>query len=139
MHGADSDTRIVRQQDLEPTLFAERIALFALVNRHPRAASVLSGLAGVAGSAAKRLLETAAAWPSSKRQARATLEFGHRGDQHERLGKLVLEAHPLLRLAMCAQMTPQQQSRFPQLANREFRQLPARNAFAARLVREASR
>ena len=49
------------------------------------------------------------------------------------------EAHPLLKLAMWAQMSPQQQARFPQLANRAFRQLPGRNTFAARLVREASR
>lgn len=139
MSDPDTNTRVVRQDDLAHVELAERIALFAVVTRHARAASVLEGLVKPSAQAARRLLDSASEWSSSKRQARATLEFGHRGDQHERLARVMADAHPLLRLAMCAQMTPQQQARFSHLVNKEFRQLPARNAFAARLVREASR
>lgn len=132
-------TRVVHPAALDDTGLAERIALFAVVNRHPRASKVLDGLIAPASAAARKLVAQALVWPSSKRQARATLEFGPRADQHDRLARLVAEAPPLLRLAMYAQMTPQQQARFPAFANQEFRQLPGRNAFAARLVREATR
>lgn len=139
MADPDTTTRVVRPPDFEDTELAERIALFAIINRHPRASKVLEGLVKPAAEAAARLLGIAMAWPSSKRQGRATLEFGNRPDQHERLSRLIAEAAPALKLALCAQMSPHQQARFPHLANQEFRQVPGRNAFAARLVREATR
>jgi hypothetical protein len=135
----DTDTRIVRPHELAANVLAERIALFALVSRHPRALAVLEGLSRPAASAGTKLLDSAAGWSSSKRQARATLEFGHRGDQHERLAELLTGAYHDLKLAMFAQMTPQQQARFPKLLGLQGRALPARTAFAARLVREACR
>ena len=139
MADPDTTTRVVRPPDFEQTELAERIALFAIVNRHPRASKVLEGMVKPAAEAATKLLGIAMTWPSGKRQGRATLEFGNRPDQHERLARLMAEAAPALKLAMCAQMSPQQQARFPHLAHHEFRQVPGRNAFAARLVREATR
>ncbi len=139
MADPQTTTRVVNPGAFGETELAERIALFAVVNRHPRASKVLDGLVAPASAAARKLVAQALVWPSSKRQARATLEFGPRADQHDRLARLMGEAAPVLRLAMYAQMTPQQQVRFANLANQEFRQLPGRNAFAARLVREATR
>jgi hypothetical protein len=132
-------TRVVRQCELDGEELAERIALFAVVTRSARAATVLDGLVAASAKAGKKLLEKMATWPSGKRQARVTLEFGLRGDQHQRLAALVAEAQPVLRLALCAQMTPHQQARFPNLLKHEFRQVPGRNTFAGRLVREATR
>jgi hypothetical protein len=133
----DAKTTVDRKC-IDPEL-AGRIALFAVVSKNDRAAAVLEGLSRAQCAAAQKVLAEAATWSSATRQARVTLEFGSRGDQHERLASIVSEAPPLLRLAMCAQMSPQQQARFPKLANIEFRRLPGRDAFAARLVREASR
>lgn len=138
MNDPDTRTRVMRPHHPEVEL-AERIALFAVINRYGRAGAVLEGLAGSGAAAAKRLTEAATAWSSAKRQARATLEFGQRGDQHERLAALINEAPPLLRQAMHGQMTPHQQARFAHLARRDARPSPARTAFAARLVREACR
>ena len=138
MKDADTTTRVVAPPG-DDTELAERIALFALVQRHPRASKVLEGLTGPAAVAATKFVASALTWPSSKRQGRATLEFGNRGDHHERLTQLVAEAPPPLRLALFAQMTPQQQARFPHLGGQELRQVPGRNALAARLVREATR
>ena len=139
MVDGDTTTRVVAPTGHEETELAERIALFAVVHRHPRASKVLEGLTKASAEAALKLVATAIAWPSSKRQGRATLEFGNRGDHTERLSGLMAEAPPPLRLALFAQLTPQQQARFPNLAGNESRHLPGRSAFAARLVREATR
>ena len=138
MPDGDTTTRVM-QAPVDDFDLAERIALFAVVTRHPRATAVLDGLVKPAADAAKKLIEGAAAWPSGKRQARATLEFGPRSDQHERLARIIGQAQPLLRLAMGAQLSPQHQARFPHLLNRDLEKLPGRDAFAARLVREATR
>jgi hypothetical protein len=131
-------TRVVKV-DVEGEELARRIALFALVSKHPRAEAVLAGLGPERSAVALKLLKTATAWPSPKRQARVTLEFGNRADQHERLAAIFAEAPPALRQAMCAHMSPQQQARFPRLASKGLRPAPGRSAFAARLVREATR
>ena len=81
---AEGDTRVMRLSELAPTELAERIALFAVVSRHPRASLVLAGLSASLAPVAQRLLDAAAGWSSSKRQARDALEFGHSGDQQGR-------------------------------------------------------
>lgn len=138
MPAGDTTTRVM-QAPIDDVELAERIALFAVVTRHPRAVSVLEGLVKPAAAAARKLVDGAAAWPSGKRQARASLEFGPRTDQYERLARTIGEAHPLLRLAMGAQLSPQQQARFPHLVKREHELLAGRDTFAARLIREATR
>ena len=139
MPSSDTTTRVVSPTAFDETELAERIALFALVHRHPRVSKVLEGLAAPAADAAKKFVAQAITWPSSKRQGRAALEFGNRADERERLAQVMAEAPGVMRLAMWAQMTPQQQARFPKLANQQFRHLPGRDALAARLIREATR
>ena len=139
MLDADTTTRVVAPPGTAEVELAERIALFAIVNRHPRASKVLEGLTQAAAGAATTLVQTAMSWPSGKRQGRAAVEFGYRPDQHERLAHLMAEASPALKVALCAQMSAAQQARFPHLANQRPRQLAGREAFAGRLVREATR
>jgi len=139
MPPAPPTRRIVQRDEREAGALAERIVMFAVVTRRPRAANVVEGLSKPAAASAKKMLETIASWPSGMRQARVSLDFGLRGDQAERLASVMAEAHPALRLAMYAYMSPQQQARYPRLAAVEFRQIPGRNAWAARLVREATR
>ncbi len=131
-------TRLVAPETPGSAL-AERIAMFAVVTAHPRAASIVEGLVAPSAGAARRLLETFASWPSAKRQARISLEFGQRGDHAERLADIMAEAHADLRAALCAQMNRQQRARYPRLTELGARKIPGRDAFAARLVREASR
>ncbi|MBL8953416.1 MAG: hypothetical protein JNK82_21760 [Myxococcaceae bacterium] len=132
-------TRNLHVGELGDDGLAQRIAMFAVVTGHARAATVIDGLSKDCAAAAKKLFAEISTWPSGKRQGRVSLEFGQRADHLERLGRAMAAAHPALRLAMFAQMTPQQQARYPRLAHVEFRQVPGRNTFAARLVREASR
>lgn len=135
----DNETRLVRRTDDALVEFAERVALFGVVMKHVRIDAVLEGLTKGAAEAARHLVKDSASWPVAKRHARVSLDFGNRADQHDRLQALILESPPLMRLAIAAHMTPQQQARFPHLVGKDYRSLPAREAFAARLVREATR
>jgi hypothetical protein len=119
---------------------AERIALFAVVMNAKQPAAMLEGLAELTRDEALEMLNDAKAWPSSTRQARVSVEFGTRPDQHERLAALVAEASPALRRALYAHMSPQQQARFPHLALKAgTHPPPGMVRLAARLVREATR
>jgi hypothetical protein len=131
-------TRLVRVPERDSSQLAERIALFSLVMNARQPPGLLDGLAELTRSEAQALLQEAKEWPSSKRQARVSLEFGARPDQHERLTAVVAEASPALRRALYAHMSPQQQQRFPHLASGAACP-PGMGSLAARLVREATR
>ena len=120
--------------------FAERIALFAVVMNAKQGPELLEGLADVVRDEACEVLRDVQKCPSSTRQARMSLEFGARADQHERLALLVNEASVGLRSALLAHMTPAQKARFPHLAARKGTgPSPGMDSLAARLVREATR
>lgn len=74
---------------------------------------------------------------SPTRQARLTREFGARHDALARLRQLVVDAPAGLRSAIVEQLPAAQRALFPHLAPKGAP--PAVRAFAARLVREATR
>jgi hypothetical protein len=119
---------------------AERVALFAVVMDAKQPPALLEGLAELTRDEAVKMLNDAKAWTSSTRQARVSVEFGTRPDQHDRLAEVVAEAAPALRRALYAHMSPQQRARFPHLALKGPADPPAGMVrLAARLVREATR
>jgi hypothetical protein len=124
-------TRLIRKPAVDDAL-AMRIALFAVMLRHPRAESVLNGLSLPLRECAKNVLADTA-----NRHARITFELGHRHDQNDRVAQVVAEAPPPLRKALWLHMTPAQQARFPHLAGGSA--TPAMCAFAERLIHEATR
>jgi hypothetical protein len=131
-------TRLLRPPGAEAAEFARRVTLFVLVMNARRPAELAQGFADLTRDDAEQVLREAKEWSSSQRQARISVEFGTRPDQHEALTELVGEASPALRHALHAHMTPTQQARFSHLAG-DAASTPAMGSLAARLVREATR
>lgn len=131
-------TRLLRPPGAEAADLARRVALFVLVMSARRPGALLEGFADLCRDDAEEVLREAKDWTSAERQARISVEFGARADQHELLADLVCEATPELRRALYAHMSPPQQARFPHLRSSQA-STPAMESLAARLVREATR
>jgi hypothetical protein len=133
-----SPNQTVVGDDRRDANFGERVALLAVCLGGAGAVELLTGLADGPKASASVLPRIMRASDSATRQARLTHEFGDRRDALRRLEELILDSPPDLRFAIAMELPKTFQVQFPHLLA-PSETCPARQSFAARLVREAIR
>ncbi len=140
---SDESTRL---KDMAPahgaySRFEERLALFIHSLDRTNAAQLLEGLAPRQAERAGRYLRELGRVASAERQGRLSAEFGARPDAPERLRDLWAEAGSLLRQDIYRLLPPYYRTLFPNYSTHpgtDEEANPARQAFADRLIREAT-
>jgi hypothetical protein len=133
---ASSSKRLARNAPVE---FPERLALYIHAMHREHASALLEALAEEPRARALAYIEELKAIDSAQRQARLTREFGTRSDALDRVAQLLVDAAPPLRRALVRHLPPALRARFPHLDVADAPCPPARDALAARLVRELIR
>jgi hypothetical protein len=145
-------TRMLKEEDLRTRLrrgaparvrggeWEERLALFAHALLKERASQLMTGLCAESAERAGIYLQALAQLPSTERQGRLASQFGPRTEACQRLRALWAQASPQLQAELYRVLPPYHRSLFPEHSPLPGPPPPAAlQAFAARLVREATR